>query len=107
MKYVPVITLEMSESQRRAFSVADNKTAELADWDLPQLREVLEELRCEDIDLGNVGFSDEDLRLILKDTSWSEDEIPELSEESQVEVGDMFLLGRHHLLCGDPWIEQC
>ena len=101
MKSVPVITLEMSELQRRAFSVADNKTAELADWDLPQLREILEELRCEEIDLGNIGFSDEDLRLILKDTTWSEDEIPELSEESQVEAGDMFLLGRHRLLCGD------
>ena len=101
MKSVPVITLEMSESQRRAFSVADNKTAELADWDFPQLREVLEELRCEDIDLGNIGFSDEDLRLILKDTLWNEDEIPELLEESQIEVGDMFLLGRHKLLCGD------
>lgn len=101
MKSVPVITLEMSESQRRAFSVADNKTAELADWDLPQLREVLEELRCEDIDLGNIGFSDEDLRLILKDSLWNEDEIPKLSEESQIDIGDMFLLGRHHLLCAD------
>jgi site-specific DNA-methyltransferase (adenine-specific) len=101
MKAVPVIALEMSGAQRRAFSVADNKTAELADWNLPQLREILDELRCEDIDLVNMGFSDEDLRSILKDTAWGEDEIPDLSEESQVEVGDMFQLGRHRLLCGD------
>ena len=58
MTTVPVIVIEMTDAQRRAFSVADNKTGEIADWDFPKLREVLEELRCEDIDIGSLGFSD-------------------------------------------------
>ena len=101
MDSVPVIAIEMSGPQRRAFSVADNKTSEIADWDLPQLRKVLDELRCEDVDLGDIGFSDEDLRLLLEDKSWNEDEIPELSDESHIELGDMYALGEHRLLCGD------
>jgi len=44
LKAVPVIVLEMTDAQRRAFSVADNKTAEIADWDFPKLRQVLAEL---------------------------------------------------------------
>lgn len=63
---VPVIRLTMSESQRNAFAVADNKTAEIADWDFPKLREVLEELQTEDTDLSNLGYSDAEIRAILQ-----------------------------------------
>jgi ParB/RepB/Spo0J family partition protein len=45
MKGVPVIILELTDAQRRAFALADNKTAEIADWDMPKLRTVLEELQ--------------------------------------------------------------
>ena len=41
MKSVPVIMLELSEAQRDAFAVADNKTGEIADWDYPRLRKIL------------------------------------------------------------------
>ncbi len=53
LEKVPVITLQMSDAQRKAYAIADNKTAEIADWDFPKLRDILEELRAEDVDLGS------------------------------------------------------
>jgi len=66
MATVPVIRLTMTESQRKAFAVADNKTAEIADWDFPKLREVLEELKSKDTDLTAMGYSDAELRAVLE-----------------------------------------
>lgn len=101
MDKVPVIALEMNETQRKAFSIADNKTAEIADWDFPKLRDVLNELRIDDFDISNIGFSDDELRRFLIDEDIDEDEIP--SEESVVltKKGDLWILGNHRLLCGD------
>lgn len=101
MPRVPVIVLGMSEKQRRAFSIADNRTAELADWDLPLLRDALEELRCEDVELPDIGFSDEDLRILLDSASWNEDAVPDVPHEAETQSGDLFQLGKHRLLCGD------
>jgi len=101
MKSVPVIVLDMTDAQRRAFSIADNKTAEIAEWDFPKLREVLEELRSEDIDFASLGFSDEELRRFLRDEGLDEDEVPTIGEETETKGGDLFILGDHRLLCGD------
>jgi DNA modification methylase len=54
---------------------------------------VLDELRSEDIDLGNIGFSDEDLRRLLVGTFNSEDDIPAIPEESRTRLGDLVQLG--------------
>ncbi len=70
---VPVIVLPMTESQRKAFALADNKTAEIADWDFPKLRALLDELRSEDVDLVSIGYSDAELRALLqpdRDFDW-------------------------------------
>ena len=67
MKSVPVLVLEMTETQRKAYSVADNKTAQIAEWDYPQLREVLEELRCDQIDLSSLGYSASELDALLRE----------------------------------------
>ena len=75
MKTVPIIILELTDMQRRAFALADNKTAEIADWDFPKLRELLEELRSEDYNLSEIGFSNAELVALLTDASepdWSE-----------------------------------
>ena len=75
LEAVPVIVLKMTASQRRAFALADNKTAEIADWDFPKMREVLEELSAEDFDLSGIGFSDAELVALLADQEepdWSE-----------------------------------
>ncbi|MBI4336710.1 MAG: ParB N-terminal domain-containing protein, partial [Chloroflexi bacterium] len=102
MTKVPVIVVQMSDVQRRAFAVADNKTAEIADWDLSRLRDVLKELRSEDVDIASLGFSDEEMRRLLLDDSPDEDSVPEISDTPPVtQPGDLYVLGNHRLLCGD------
>ena len=101
MTRVPAIVVEMTHAQRRAFSIADNKTAEIADWDFPGLREVLEELRSEDIDIGSLGFSDEEIRRLLLDDRVDEDSVPEVNHAPTTQLGDLYVLGNHRLLCGD------
>jgi len=73
MKSVPVIVIELSEAQRKAFSVADNKTGEIAGWDYPRLRKVLEELKCKKINLPSLGYSQAELQALLtqqKEFDW-------------------------------------
>ena len=102
MTKVPAIVVEMTDAQRRAFSIADNKTAEIADWDFPKLRDILEELRSEDIDIKSLGFSDDEIRRLLLDDSADEDSLPEVSDTPPVtRPGDLYILGSHRLLCGD------
>lgn len=101
METIPVIIVEMAEAQCHAFAIADNKTGEIADWDFPKLREILEELKSENFDLSALGFSDEELRrLILRDEK-EEDSIPEIDVASSTRRGDLYLLGNHRLVCGD------
>jgi len=101
MAAVPVIVLPMTESQRKAFAVADNKTAEIADWDFPKLREVLEELQGEDVDLADLGYSDAELRQLWELESKDEDELPVCAGSPRVKTGEVWLLGQHRLLCAD------
>lgn len=73
MKSVPVIFLEISETQRKAFVVADNKTAEIADWDYQKLRKVLEELKNKKINLPSLGYCQAELQALLtkqKEFDW-------------------------------------
>lgn len=102
LEKVPVIVVDMTDTQRRAFAVADNKTAEIADWDFPKLREVLEELRSEDIDIKSMGFSDEEIRRFILDEDDDENIVPEVDNASVIShSGDLYVLGNHRLLCGD------
>jgi len=74
MKSVPVIVLQMSDSQCKAFAVADNKTGEIAEWDFPKLCEVLEELESQEINLSSLGYSEAELQALLmeeKDFNWT------------------------------------
>lgn len=108
MEKAPVIILPMTEVQRKAFAVADNKTAEIADWDFPKLRDVLKELQAEEeVPLSSLGFSDEDLRRFLGMTEKDEDNVPAASEKLMTETGDLWELGLHRLLCGDARDETC
>ncbi len=109
MKTVPVIMIEMTDTQQRAFAIADNKTAEIADWDLPKLKRSLEDLLKEDVNLKDLGFSEEDLRTLFGCDSSDEDALPAFDDDVQAETGDLWILGNHRLLCGDSkdpeWIE--
>jgi DNA modification methylase len=102
MEKVPVIVIEMNDAQRRAFAIADNKTAEIADWDFPKLREILEKLRTEDIEIRGLGFSDEEIRRLIFNDHNDENIIPEINNAVVVtKPGDIYTLGNHRLLCGD------
>jgi DNA modification methylase len=93
-----VIADDLTEDQIKAFRIADNKTAELADWDFDKLKE---ELGSIDIDMEQFGFTD--LEKIM-DREVMEDEFDEneaLPENPYARKGDVFILGKHRVMCGD------
>ena len=89
LEKVPVITLDhLTEAQRRALVIAENKIAENAGWDEELLRVELEALGELDFDLDLIGFSDEELGALLDDIDGgpegavnSEDDVPETPED--------------------------
>lgn len=75
MTHVPAIQLNLSESQRKAFSIADNKLASLADWDDEMLTKLIEELKLDDFDISSIGYSEAEMEALLapyKDFNWEE-----------------------------------
>jgi ParB-like chromosome segregation protein Spo0J len=109
---VPVIVLDhLSDAQRRALVIADNKLAENAGWDEDLLRTELAALDDMDFDLDLMGFSDEELDNLLGDLDGpalgeneGEDDVPETPEDPVSRPGDLWLLGKHRLLCGDATV---
>ena len=65
MERVPVIQLQLTETQRDAFAIADNKTAEIANWDHAALTDILKELELMEVELPSLGFSDAELQALL------------------------------------------
>lgn len=84
MERVPYIVVDgLTETQQRAYRLADNKLSELALWDEDLLKEELEDLLDADYDLSLTGFSDVDLTDILKDEEDLEDIEPEEPKEKK------------------------
>ena len=106
---VPVIVLDhLSDTQKRAFIIADNRLALSAGWDEELLSAELAELEREGFDLGRTGFSDAELEALLaEEREPSEgsgepgEEIPEAPAVAVSQPGDLWLIGGHRLLCGD------
>jgi DNA modification methylase len=104
---VPVIVLgHLSETQRRALVIADNRLALNAGWDESMLALELAALREEDFNLDVLGFEDEELARLLAEQDAAagftdEDEVPQVQETACTAIGEMWLLGQHRLLCGD------
>jgi len=104
---VPVIVLDhLSEAQKRAYIIADNKLAENAGWDDELLRSELAALQEEDFDVCLLGFEDDDLARLLaaQDATeglTDEDAVPALTETPVSRMGDLWSLGNHRLLVGD------
>ena len=104
---VPVIVLDhLSEIQKRAYILADNRLAESAGWDQELLAGELAALEADGFDLGFTGFSEEELAEMLgedpADAAEPEDEIPEAPAVPVTQPGDLWLIGEHHrLLCAD------
>ena len=106
MDEVPTITLSgLSEAQKKAYIIADNKLALNSGWDDELLKIELEQLKELDFDLGLIGFSDDELALLLGGETTEglvdEDQVPELVDDPVTVLGDVWLLGNHRLMCGD------
>lgn len=102
-KTVPcVMADDLTAEQIKAYRLADNKTAELAEWDFSVLENELAELSEMDIDfdMQDFGF---DFSETEEPQEIVEDDVPEVDEEGEptVQVGDIWQLGRHRLMCGD------
>ena len=105
---VPVIVLDhLTEAQRRALVIADNRLAQNAGWDEEMLRVELEALRESEFNLDLLGFDDQELDALLAETdteaagNTDDDAVPETPDVSVTLPGDVWFLGDHRLLCGD------
>ena len=105
---VPVLVLgHLTETQRRALVIADNRLAMNAGWDEEMLRVELESLQEDGFDLDIVGFSDDEIEDLLRGPEETtggqtdEDAVPEAPETAVTVPGDVWILGQHRLLCGD------
>ena len=103
---VPCIRVDyLSETQKRAYILADNKLTLNGGWDADMLALELKELGDAGIDLGLTGFSNEEILGIVSSIEGAgltdPDDVPPLPENPVSERGDVWVLGRHRILCGD------
>ncbi len=108
MPAVPCIRLgHLTQTQKRALILADNKLALSAGWDDDLLKLELQELQAEDYDLQLTGFSGDELADLLKpdadDTQGltDADAVPEPERDPVTRSGDVWIMGRHRVMCGD------
>ncbi len=110
---VPVIVLDhLSDAQRRALIIADNRIAQNAGWDEDLLRAELATLQDMDFDLELIGFDDEELDRLLSDLEApgvgdavdGEDDVPKPPIDPISRPGDLWIMGAHRLLCGDSTV---
>jgi DNA modification methylase len=105
---VPVIVLDhLSAAQRKAYILADNQLALNAGWDMELLRMELGDLQLADFDLSLLGFSDDELAELLPEVEElppedaDADAVPEAPQDPITKPGDVWLLGKHRVMCGD------
>ena len=103
---VPTIELaHLTEAQKRAYVLADNRLALSAGWDDDLLRIELGDLRAEGFDLALTGFDPDEIGAFLADAPGAgltdPDAVPEVPAEPVSRPGDAWALGRHRLVCGD------
>ncbi|WP_051489297.1 site-specific DNA-methyltransferase [Peptoclostridium acidaminophilum] len=103
---VPCVFVDyLSEAQKKAYIIADNRYAEDAGWDEELLRLEIESLQGMEFDVGLLGFEAAELnKLLTTEGDVKEDDFDvdaELQEPAITKAGDVWLLGRHRLVCGD------
>lgn len=105
MDKVPVIELaHLSDIQKRALIIADNKLALNAGWNNDMLALEFEELEIEGFDLSLTGFGDEEISALNPEQIeglTDEDAVPDVPDEPITKLGDIYQLGNHRLMCGD------
>jgi DNA modification methylase len=102
---VPIIELShLTDTQKRAYIIADNKLSLNAGWDDEVLSVEMEELDDEGFDLTLTGFGDEELEGLLEkeNTGLTDDDaVPEVPDNPVSKLGDIWELGNHRVMCGD------
>ena len=113
LKQVPVhVAAGLSKAQRRAFRIADNKTATFSSFDEQLLALEIEDLKLEDFDLSLTGFDSDELKALLalndgtKEGLTDEDAAPETQPAPLSKLGDLWLCGKHRVLCGDSTLDE-
>jgi len=106
MDTVPVIELaHLTETQKRAYVIADNKLALNADWDDQLLTIELNDLLTDGFTLELLGFDKDELAKLLEPEQieglTDEDAVPDVPDEPVTKLGDVWILGNHRLMCGD------
>ena len=104
---IEITRTDLAGIESIAFSIADNRTAELAEWDDAELARVLTEIAKEDI-LEGIGFEDKELAKLVATVNADAaaglidpDDVPLPPDEAKTKPGDLWILGNHRLLCGD------
>tara|TARA_R100000329_G_C7614991_1_gene218292 strand:- start:1125 stop:2411 length:1287 start_codon:yes stop_codon:yes gene_type:complete len=105
LKEVPTIDVGyLSESQKKAYVIADNKLALNAGWDFDMLKVEFEDLMEDDFDLSLLGFEQKEINDILSvqiDGLVDKDQVPEIEDDPISKPGDVWILGEHRLMNGD------
>jgi DNA modification methylase len=110
IKTVPTVCLShLSETEKKAYIIADNKLALNAGWDLDLLKVELQDLETDNFDLSLTGFDEEELKDLLGEETTEdieEGEVGEPPENPKSQKGDIWILGEHRLMCGDSTSES-
>ena len=107
MTEVPVVPMaHLTDIQRRALILADNKIGENALWENELLGLELAELQAAGFDLELTGFSEDEWNDLIdgddsKDGLTDDDAVPEVTEDAVTKLGDVWLMGEHKVICGD------
>lgn len=99
------VAKDLSPAQIKAYRIADNKSGELAEWNFDLLPIELGELQAMEFDLASLGFDEKELTKLLNAGGnaglTDPDEVPSPPDEATTRPGDLWILGKHRLLCGD------
>jgi len=112
---VPVHYADLTEEEAKAFAIMDNRSAELSTWNLEYLLPQLESLKLDGL-LEFTGFNEFDMKDLNKELESLKPELEAQEDDfnsedikeniHKVERGDIYLLGKHRLLCGDSTIKE-
>ena len=106
MTEVPVhVATGLTPAQIKAYRIADNQTASLAEWDFELLPLEMADLKALDFNIDLLGFSPDEMAKIFRndvqDGQCDPDEVPEPPDAATTQPGDLWILGDHRLLCAD------
>ena len=104
LKTIPVTIADLPPEKAKAYRIADNKTNEYSDWDMGLLIQEFTDLLDINYDLELTGFDADELEKLIvgeKEGLTDEDAVPETPEEPKAQLGDIYKLGEHRLMCGD------